>query len=87
MDVQELANLCVEEINKMGDDSLHDGRITLIIPEQEREVNAPYLSGPNSPQGRLLGTSKEGWQVSFDAIALLAWCVVMGAKLDVRVRH
>lgn len=81
MDIQKLGELAGKRINN-GNDILQ-----LLVPLKPNK-RYYYLAGKKSPRGDILGLSNDGkgLVVNFDAIDVLAFCVVNGAKINVVFR-
>lgn len=77
MELQKLANMAAEKINKELTFML------LVLPQRKQQQKHYYLAGRNSPKGESLGPIKGGEMVNFDPVDVLAWCVAKGAELMV----
>ena len=79
MNVQELADMAGKTINK------GEKTVQLVLPPRSKQTKKRYLYGKvaHSPQGTVVGFDKDGEIVDFNAIDLLAFCVLNGAKVVV----
>lgn len=74
----------IQELAEAAGKAVEGGyQVQLIMPQRRQEYEHYYLAGRKSPKGRRINYTAKGEIVNFDAVDVLAWCIVQGARVNI----